>query len=398
MKKLFVLVAVLFVSSTMFAQTCVEDAWQCLRQNQAPKAKKFIETCMEAYPDNAQVWLMKANVYVKLYDSDQKKKSADPNYTPRYPDALTIANEAFVKALELDPKVQPKTGMLGAQEGQRLCAQPFYEMGVAAKQKGDNPKAIENFTIAAKNFELARASKNAALAYMQLAFIYRDDMKDNENAAAMFAKATNSKKDYTDAYIELYYTYSDMKDTLHCGETVTKAMKNVPSAEQASSGFMEMLMNYYSLTNQGEKLMELCDSAIVRNPNDLNMIANCANYLSNYKSFEKAEQILTAALEKNPKDFKLNEQMGYRFYEEMYSIDEQAGALIKEKKYNEAIALRNSDAMKIAVEKAYEWCQKAYDINSDNLENNRHLREVMVKLQKPVPQELNDKINARMHN
>ena len=59
--------------------------------------------------------------------------------------------------------------------------------------------------------------------------------------------------------------------------------------------------------------------------------------------------------------------------------------------------MRNSDEMKTATEKAYEWCQKAYDINSDNLDNNRHLREVMVKLQKPVPQELNDKINARMH-
>ncbi len=397
MKKLTVLLAALLMGTTMFAQTCVDDAWQCLRQNQAPKAKKFIESCLEAYPDNAQVWLMKANVFMKLYDSDQQKKKADPNYTPRFSDALTIANEAFVKALQLDPQVQPKTGMLGAKEGQRLCAQPFYEMGVEALKKGDDQKALENFTIAAKNYELANISTNAAYSYMQLGFLYRDNLKDNENAATMFTKATKSKKEYRDAYIELYYTYLNVNDTVHCGEVVTKAMKNVAAEDQASAGFMEMLMNYYSMTNQGEKLLALCDSAVASNPNDINMIANCANYLSNFKSFEKAEQILKDALLKSPNDFKLNEQMGYRYYEEMYFIDEKAGALIKEKKYNEAIALRNSDEMKTATEKAYEWCQKAYDINSDNLDNNRHLREVMVKLQKPVPQELNDKINARMH-
>lgn len=397
MKKLFVLVAVLFVSSTMFAQTCVEDAWQCLRQNQAPKAKKFIETCMEAYPDNAQVWLMKANVYVKLYDSDQKKKSADPNYTPRYPDALTIANEAFVKALELDPKVQPKTGMLGAQEGQRLCAQPFYEMGVAAKQKGDNPKAIENFTIAAKNFELAKASTNAALSYMQLAFIYRDDMKDNENAAAMFTKATNSKKDYTNAYIELYYTYQAMNDTARCTEVIGKALKHIPTNQINSKGFLEAQMSCYSMSNQNEKLMALCDTAIALYADDENMIASSANYLSNAKSFEKAEQILTAALEKKPTSFRLNQEMGYLYYQKMYSMEDQAAALIKEKKYNEAIALRGSDEMKAVIQKSYDWCQKAYEIDPDNLDNNRHLRETMLKLGMQVPQELNDKINARMH-
>ncbi len=377
----------------MFAQTCVDDAWQCLRQNQAPKAKKFIETCMAAYPDNAEVWLMKANVYVNLYNMDQKKISGDPNYTPRYPDALSVANEAFVKALQLDPKVQPKTGMLGAIEGQRLCAQPIYDMGVKAAEKGDNQKAIEHFLLAAKNFELGKSTGNAAMAYIQAALIYKDKLNDKENAATMLTKATSCKKDFTAAYIELYYLYLDMADTVKCGETIEKAAKNAPAEDQVQ--LAEPMMNYYYMTNQGDKLLALCDTVIARDPKNIDMIAICANYLSNYKSFAKAEEILKQGLEIAPNDFKLNEQMGYRFYEEMHAIDEQASALIKEKKYNEAIALRDSPEIKNAIQKGYEWCQKAYDINSDNLDNNRHLRELMVKLQMPVPQELNDKINAR---
>lgn len=396
MKKLTVLLVALLASSTMFAQTCIDDAWQCLRQNQAPKAKKFIETCMEAYPDNAQVWLMKANVYVNLYNSDQTKLDKDPNYVPRYPDALIIANEAFVKALQLDKNVQPKTGMLGAIDGQRVCAEPIYKMGIVALQNGDYQKALEQFTLAARNFELGKSATNAATAYVQAALIYRDKLNDKENASAMFAKAIANKKDFADAYVELYYLYLDMNDTVRCGETVEKVLKNVPADKQNS--LAEPMMNFYSLTNQGEKLLALCDTVIANNPKDVNMAAVCANYLSNYKSFAKAEEILNKALAAEPNNFKLNEQMGYRYYEEMQSLEEQAAQYIKDKKYNEAIALRNSPEMKELVQKGYEWANKAYNIDPDHLDNMLHLRQLMVKLGMTVPQELNDKINARQQH
>ncbi|MCQ2276611.1 MAG: hypothetical protein MJZ87_06690 [Bacteroidales bacterium] len=393
MKKLTVLLVALLASSTMFAQTCIDDAWQCLRQNQAPKAKKFIESCMEAYPDNAQVWLMKANVYVSLYNSEQAKLDKDPNYVSRYPDALMIANEAFVKALQLDKNVQPKTNMLGAIDGQRLCAEPIYQLGIESLKKGDYQKALDYFTLAAKNFELGKSSTNAAMAYVQAALIYRDKLNDKENSSAMFAKAIANKKDFADAYVELYYLYLEMNDTVRCGTTIENALKNVPADKQNS--LAEPMMNYYSMTNQGEKLLALCDTVILNNPKDVNMAAVCANYLSNYKSFAKAEEILNKALAAEPNNFKLNEQMGYRYYEEMQSLEEQAAQYIKDKKYNEAIALRNSPEMKDLVQKGYEWANKAYNIDPDHLDNMLHLRQLMVKLGMTVPQELNDKINAR---
>lgn len=393
MKKLTVLLVALLASSTMFAQTCIDDAWQCLRQNQAPKAKKFIESCMEAYPDNAQVWLMKANVYVSLYNSEQAKLDKDPNYVSRYPDALMIANEAFVKALQLDKNVQPKTNMLGAIDGQRLCAEPIYQLGIESLKKGDYQKALDYFTLAAKNFELGKSSTNAAMAYVQAALIYRDKLNDKENSSAMFAKAIANKKDFADAYVELYYLYLEMNDTVRCGTTIENALKNVPADKQNS--LAEPMMNYYSMTSQGEKLLALCDTVILNNPKDVNMAAVCANYLSNYKSFAKAEEILNKALAAEPNNFKLNEQMGYRYYEEMQSLEEQAAQYIKDKKYNEAIALRNSPEMKDLVQKGYEWANKAYNIDPDHLDNMLHLRQLMVKLGMTVPQELNDKINAR---
>lgn len=399
MKKLTLLAVGLFISTTMFAQTpvCVTDAWQCLQQGQAPKAKKFIESCMASYPDNAEVWLMKANVYLQLYNLDQKKMSTDPNYNPRFPDALTVANEAFIKALQLDPKVQPKKGTLGALDGQKLCAQPFYDMGVDALKKGDDTKALENFAIAAKNFELGKSSTNAALSYYQSALIYLKNNK-NEEAIPMLTKAIHCKKDYTDLYVELYWLYQGMNDTANCTKVIEDAMANVPA--ESMDEIAEIRMNYYSTTDQGEQLLALCDTVLAHNVGDVKWITVCSNYLSNYKSFQKAEAILAEALKSNPDKFELNEQMGYRFYQEMQSVEDRIAQLQKEKKWQEAIDLKNSPELKNLTEKAFEWCNKAYQIFSDNIDNNKRLRQLYVKLGKAaeIPQDLNDKINARQHN
>jgi hypothetical protein len=66
------------------------------------------------------------------------------------------------------------------------------------------------------------------------------------------------------------------------------------------------------------------------------------------------------------------------------------------RQYELATQLFQSPERKAAMENAHEWCQKAYEVNPDNLENNRILREMKALLQLPIPQELNDKINARM--
>lgn len=397
MKKITLLLAALMVSVTVFAQTCVDDAWQCLRQNQAPKAKKFIEECLAANPDNAQVWLMRGNVYINLYNSDLKKLKADPNYTPRYPDALQIANEAFVKALTLDPKVQPKSGMLGAIDGQKLCADPFYDMARTYLEKGDHQKALEYFLLAAKNYELAK-SANASLAYYSAAAIYKENLKDAENAKKMFAKSVSANPNFIYGIIELYYTYVDEQDTVNCGKMIDK-MLAVPAnkvPKEVKSSIYEAQMSYYSMLNDEAKLLATCDSALAFDASE-EMVARCANYLSNYKAFQKAEDIIKTALAANPTSYKLNEQMGYLYYERMHAIEDEVAQLQKEKKWNEAIALKGSPELKEMTEKAHEWSQKAYEIEPDHLDNNKRLREVKVKLQLEVPKDLNDRINARMH-
>ena len=390
---MLVLVA-LFVSVSAFSQSCLDDVWQCLRSNQTPKAKKFMESCMASNPDNAAVWLMQANVNVHLYQYDLDKKQKDPSVAARYPEALEDAYNAFVKALELDPKVEPKTGMLGAIEGQKLLAEPFYEKAAAAAAAGKVQDALKYYGLSAKCFELAKMKKNAAVVYLQTAILYNQKLNDKDNYEKMLAKCIETAPDVSeDAYVELYYLYKEKKDTVKCGEILAKAKKLF--AEKPEKLY-EPEMDYYAMTGNEEKLLETCDKAIATG--DEAMVPICATYLTNAKSYAKAEQILTDALAKKPKDFELLKQMGYRYAMEYYDIQDRRQAAMNARQYELATQLFQSPERKNAMEKAHEWCEKAYQVNSDNLENNRILREMKALLQLPIPQELNDKINARMQH
>ena len=396
MKKWMLVLVALFVSVSAFSQSCLDDVWQCLRSNQTPKAKKFMEACMASNPDNAEVWLMQANVNVHLYQYDLEKKQKDPSAAARYPNALEDAYNAFVKALELDPKVEPKTGMLSAQAGQKLLADPFKDKAEQAEEKGKFDEALKYYGIAAKCYELGGVKVNAAIMYYHTAIVYQK-MNDNLNCEKMLEKSIATAPNLTpSSYIELYYLYKDQKDTVKCGNILTKAQKVFGEAPEKMVELYEPLMDYYAMTGDEGKLLEIVDKSIATG--EPAMIPNCATYLTNAKAYAKAEQILTEALAKNPNDFNLLKQMGYRYAMEYYDIQDRRQAAMNARQYELATQLFQSPERKNAMEKAHEWCEKAYQVNSDNLEKNRILREMKALLQIPIPQELNDKINARLKN
>lgn len=397
----------LLTSITVYSQS-LDDVWQCLRQNQAPKAKKFLESYMANHPDEAQAWLMKGNVYINLYNYDAKKKDADPNYTPRYPDAIETANEAFVKALALDNQVKPKTGMLGAKEGQALLADEFMQMAYTAKDAGNLEKALQHFSSAAKGYELGNNTTNAAVAYFQEAIIYKEKNDRAKEKELMSKVIKNNSKAFAGAYIELYDIYKAENDTVNCEKIIKQAKNNIDP--KLIKVLYDIELDYMTMLNDKAGLCALCDSILAKTTfneeGDTLLIANCANYLTNMGALNKAEELLNAALVKVPNDYKLFEQMSYRFYQEMVAFDQQKTDLQNQKDWNGVLALQKPDSewsinRKKAMEKAHEWGDKAFQLHDnkyDNLDNNRRLKQLKVVLGLEVPQELDEAIKARMHN
>jgi len=392
MKKWMLVIVALFVSVSAFSQSCLDDVWQCLTNKQVPKAKKFMESCMASNPDNAAVWLMQANVNVHLYTYDIERMKNDPSLSPRYPNALEDAYLAFQKAMELDPKVEPKSGMLGPKEGQQLLADAFNTKAATAQEKQKFDEALKYYGYAAKCYELGKKKENAAVVYYYTALVY-SDMKDMANFEKMMLKALDANpKISSAAYVVIYDIYKDRNDTVKCAEILAKAEKNFPDDKT----IYETQMDYYAMTGNMDKLMEICDKAIATG--DVKLIPTCATYLSNAKAYEKAEQLLRGALANDPNNFNLLKQMGYRYALEYYDLMDQRKKAMDSRQWDEANRIYQGPERKAAMENAHEWCDKAYKVNSDDLDNNRILREMKVLLGLPADPELNAKIQARQQN
>ena len=394
MKKWMLVLVALFVSVSAFSQSCLDDVWQCLKANQIPKAKKFMESCMAENPDNAAVWLMQANVNINLYNYDLERQKKDPSVALRYPNALEDAYAAFLKAVELDKNVTPKTGMLGAQDGQKLLADPFKDKAMAAEDKGKYDEALKYYDLAAKCYELGGAKTNAAAMCYYSANVYVA-MKDNANSTKMLEKCISMSPGITPAaYDVLYYNYKDSNDTVKCSEILAKAQKVFGEDPEKIAMLYAPIMDYYSMVGDQEKLLAMCDKAVATGKTE--MITRSATYLSNAKAYAKAEEILKDALAKEPTNFDLLKQMAYRYALEYYDLMDQRKAAMDSRRYDEANKIYQGPERKAAMENAHEWAQKAYEQKSDDLENNLILREMKTLLQLEVPQELNDKINARI--
>jgi len=90
--------------------------------------------------------------------------------------------------------------------------------------------------------------------------------------------------------------------------------------------------------------------------------------------------------------------MGYRYALEYYDLMDQRKRAMDTRQWDEANRIYQGPERKAAMENAHEWCEKAYKVNSDDLDNNRILREMKVLLGLPADPELNAKIQARQQN
>ena len=93
-----------------------------------------------------------------------------------------------------------------------------------------------------------------------------------------------------------------------------------------------------------------------------------------------------------PDDFDLNQQMAFRFFYEALDYDKMVETLKNERKFipaKEALDRANE-----ILETALIWIEKAYNINQNDRQHNIMYRQVLVRLLKPVPEELQEKVDS----
>ncbi len=381
----------------LFSQSCVDDVWMSLRNKQIPKAKKIIDECAIANPDNANVILMKGNVYLQRYQQEQDNLKKNPAYVVKDPEAILIANECFYKALELNPKVEPKTGMLGPRDGQILAADPIYYMGQDALEKKEYDKAFDYLTIAARNFKLDNRNPNLplnlGLIYLQLSDI-AGIKKDQDLQKRMLMEGVRANTPIPNVYLSLYDIYKKENDTVKAGEILKTAHRFVP--DSLTTDIYGYELDYYAMVGDMDKLNTTSETLLQKFGDSPAILAMIAGYLNNSGQYEKAEGYIQKGLEKEPNNFDLNQQMAYRYFYEGLKYQDMIDAAMTARKYDEVKDLQAKE--KEILENAHTWSEKAYELNKEDRQNNIMLRQLKVKLLKEVPEELKTKVDSYYNN
>jgi tetratricopeptide (TPR) repeat protein len=403
-KKLILTVLTLFIAPIMWAQTpvCVTDAWTYLRNEKPFAAKKKIDDCLPGNMQNADVWLMRGNVYFRLYEYEttyvEKGEKTGKPYTRTYADAIDTANKSFLKAMELNNNVQPQSGMYGPKDGQIACGGPMYDMGAKARAEKKYEKAYNYFLAAAKDWELTKNTASydkdlIGFVYLDVAemakLLHRDaDYKKH----TLTAVRTNTKDEMP--YLWMYDIYRQENDTANCAKMINLCLKNVPSKGQKNAN--GYLLDYYGMIGDIAKMTEVADSIIIKYSDTVTVVAMVAGHLVNHRQYEKTENILNKALAIAPDNFDLNYQMGFRFYSEALDHKEAADKFYSASNMN--AAQKEQSAQTECMKKSYPWILKAYQIKNDDMQTNRMLYTMCLILRETPPEGLKEKIDSYIEN
>ena len=394
MKKTFLFVILISFAGYLFAQpACVKDViYTLVSLKEVPRARKMMEEqCFPGNESSADVWLVRANVLIQLHEYEIERARKDPKYQIRWPDAIITANESFYKALELNPDVKTTPGLLDPKEGQLLSALPISELATQAMNNKNFPEAIRLLNLVIRSYRVDPKGNALylAYAYLDLATCYKA-MEDLANYKKIMLDAAKLNAPLPDIYLNLYDLYKHENDTVKCGEILQHARKVIPE-DLDVKGYE---LDYFAMTGNIEKLKEAALKMFEQHRDNPAVINIVAAHLVNNREYLLAEEIIQVGLSIDPNNFELNQQMALRFFYEAADWEEIKEAKLKEKprKFIEA-----EEALKKANEilgSALIWAEKAYNIKSDNMSLNLMLSRILVRLQKPVPEELQIKVDS----
>ncbi len=404
-KILSLIVFTIILSGSLFSQECLNDVYYTIMNQNAPgKAKNMIDKkCMPGNEGSADAWLMKANVYLRYYDYELNQKKQNPNYVIKNPEILVEVVDAFKKALEIDPKVQPKSGMIDPVKGQKVCGADIHDLGVKYLKEKNYDKAIELILMAQKCYaisidDLRPDNEGLFWSYVDLSDAYQGK-GEVENYKASMKKALTYKKPIPSIYIKAYQMFLEEKDTVQCGKVIATAKKAIPDTMQnARLMIANIELNYLYMTHQYDTLKLRAIEILEKTPfdtNNLNAILDITDYMSNINELHQSEVIIDKYLALYPTNFEMTNLKGIVYLKKAMNIDLQTDSVRLSKVLSNTDKIRMQQELKIQKDNLYkvahEWFEKAYNIDNTNAENIKMLYRVKRTINLPISPEFEAK-------
>lgn len=264
MKKLVILLAVLFTANVMMAQKMDRtNAYNYNKNGQYEKAAESIEKCVNHQgflgmkpKDQAQAWLYRGMIYLNIYQ--------DKKLLAKYPDALEIAYVSLQNCISTDADYT-KDNAQDVYSRVVAIGECYFQDGIEQFNNKAYGDAAASFR---KSYDISltgsrpdtSALENAGLAYM------RGELYDE--AIATYTDLKNLGYDKVDLYKNMAACYTLKGDDENSMKVITEGLEKFPG----DAGMIIEKVNLYLKQGKGEEALGDLNKLQELDPNNVSIL------------------------------------------------------------------------------------------------------------------------------
>ncbi|MDR2765408.1 MAG: tetratricopeptide repeat protein [Tannerella sp.] len=406
MKRVLLMIGLCMAVTTAFAQKKAVSEAERISKDPKPdfnEARTLVKGALEnpETMNDAKTWYIAAQIEDAQFTVENTKQilGQQPNEPVMY-DALQNSLPYFLKAYELDQlpnekgKVKPK---YTKNIKNTLNANHVYYMngGIFYFEKGEYKKACDFWEQYLQIADLPfiteeKATTERDSTYMSIQFylsVAATQVNDSEYAIKNLERAKTTPYRQSDVYQYLYGEYQILKDTASMQRTLEEGYMLFPD----TNVFVLNLINLYIYQNENEKAVDLLTKAIDKDPNNADLYQAMGSvYESGLKNYDKAEIYYKRAAELDNENTIMLSNIGRIYYNQAVNKLGEASLISDAVKYNEERGLA-----KDLFRKALPYFQKAHEKEPESIEYMTALRGIYYNLD--MGKEF-DEIDAKMNN
>lgn len=375
MKKVFLLLAVICISTGAFAQKGkVTSAMTFIEQGTLDKAKEALDQAMTD-PKTMNwfnTYFAKGKLCQAVYKSD------NPTFKAFYTDPLDEAYNAYEKAVQLDDKGGIKKRIITGMVYNALALDLYSQGGIQFDSK-DYAGALKSFETQIKITESDKYVGVTDTGMYYNAGLAAANAGKQEEAIKYFEKCAEMKYLGVTPYFQISQSYMQMGDTLKA----EALLKSLPDKFPGDKNVTLQLIDLYIKAGKNEEALKHLAIAKADDPGNYSLhFAEGIIYLNDNK-YDEAITDLTKSVELKPDLYDSQYGLGAAYINKASDMFVKANDIMDVNKYNTAI----EEAMAVFA-KALPYMEKANELKPDDAFAMRSLKELYYRLK------MTDKYNA----
>lgn len=356
------------IAGAQSGKRALQNAYQNYSNQYYDKAKTAIDECI-TYEDtkaDAKTWFYRGNIYLMVEFSKSKKDSN--RYKNLCDNCGEIAFDAYMKAFEIDPKLEVP-GMVGLstiQAGLKNCSDILVNESIDAINKQDYERA---YLLAQKACK-ADGEKENAIYCMGLT---AELLKKTDEAKSNYDKLVKSKSKTMPPYVRLaliYQTEDDKPNAVKVMEEGANIFLNDTAFDVKYAEAYAFIMLWAGNSKDG---IAIAEKALKRNPKSYTMLVSVGTKLTENKKYEDAEDFLKRALEIESDDIVANYNLGFCYFQNaLDKFEEQNNVPLNDNESYERLKAEGNALL----EKAMPYVEKAHELDP----NDKHTLTMLQKI------------------